>query len=154
MWVWEKGGPFGRLALAAFGGLAILGLCGCGFQLPTGMSPAFSLTGGDQAVHQASLEEPSRLEASTDEGVYLAPEVEYYCRGPDFDPDSECRAPRTSKSSEVADYSRIVVSGGDTLFSLARRHGTSADDLADLNGLEGTDIYPGQELELPATSNR
>ncbi|WP_026174967.1 C40 family peptidase [Thermus igniterrae] len=42
-----------------------------------------------------------------------------------------------------------TVAPGDTLFSIARRYGTTVEELMRLNGLEGFLIQPGQVLRLP-----
>ncbi|MCH9806208.1 MAG: LysM peptidoglycan-binding domain-containing protein [Alphaproteobacteria bacterium] len=131
--------------------MAVVALGGCSLQLPTGMSPTFSLTGSSPPPVDDELDRDT---------AFVAPDVEYYCEGPDFDPNAPCLAPKRSKRKTQAAVPTtrqpgvIVVSGGDTLYSLARRHRVSAVDLADLNGLEGTDIYPGQELEVPSGADR
>ncbi len=43
-----------------------------------------------------------------------------------------------------------VVQRGDSLWSIASRHGTSVRALSDLNGLDGRTLQPGQRLQLPA----
>ena len=42
-----------------------------------------------------------------------------------------------------------VVQRGDTLFSIARRHGSSVEAVRAANGLVGNNITPGQELIIP-----
>ncbi len=42
-----------------------------------------------------------------------------------------------------------VVQRGDTLYSIARRHGTTVDALKRLNGLTSNNIYVGQRLRVP-----
>lgn len=42
-----------------------------------------------------------------------------------------------------------TVAPGDTLFAIARRHGTTVEELVRLNGLESFLIQPGQVLKLP-----
>lgn len=42
-----------------------------------------------------------------------------------------------------------TVERGDTLFSIARRHGTTVEELMRLNGLESFLLQPGQVLKLP-----
>ncbi|GAA5514683.1 hypothetical protein Dcar01_03439 [Deinococcus carri] len=42
-----------------------------------------------------------------------------------------------------------TVKPGDTLYSIARAHGTTVAELTRLNGLTGTDISVGQNLRLP-----
>lgn len=50
--------------------------------------------------------------------------------------------------------STIVVQRGETLFSLARRHHVTVDELADANGLETHEVDAGQQLELPLIAQR
>ena len=46
----------------------------------------------------------------------------------------------------------IQVRQGDTLYSLARQHGVSVNDLKATNGLASNDLRPGQQLYLPTGS--
>jgi murein DD-endopeptidase MepM/ murein hydrolase activator NlpD len=46
----------------------------------------------------------------------------------------------------------IEVRQGDTLYSLARQHGVSVNDLKATNGLASNDLRPGQQLYLPSGS--
>ena len=38
---------------------------------------------------------------------------------------------------------------GDSLWTIARQHGTSVDELRDVNGIEGSRIYVGQVIDVP-----
>lgn len=49
----------------------------------------------------------------------------------------------------LAGAQEIVVKPGDTLWDLARRHGTTVDSLRSVNGLTGNDLRPGMTLQLP-----
>jgi N-acetylmuramoyl-L-alanine amidase len=51
-----------------------------------------------------------------------------------------------SPSSEVV----YVVQQGDTLYSIGRRYGVSADAIRIRNGLASNLIVPGQRLTIPA----
>lgn len=42
-----------------------------------------------------------------------------------------------------------TVAPGDTLYSIARRYGTTVEELMRLNGLESFLLQPGQVLKLP-----
>jgi hypothetical protein len=54
-------------------------------------------------------------------------------------------------ASEVASSTeRYRVNRGDTLWSIARKHGTSVAELKQLNGLSSSRIRPGQRLLVPA----
>ena len=47
-------------------------------------------------------------------------------------------------------YILYTVARGDTLIGIARRYGTTAEELARINGLENPSlIYPGQKLKIP-----
>ncbi|MBU1211909.1 MAG: LysM peptidoglycan-binding domain-containing protein [Alphaproteobacteria bacterium] len=48
----------------------------------------------------------------------------------------------------------IKVERGETLYSLARRHNVSVDELADENGLETHELSAGQQLDLPQIAQR
>jgi hypothetical protein len=50
-------------------------------------------------------------------------------------------------SGEIDDEYYVV--RGDTLFKIARQHGTSVEVVRSYNGLRGTTIYPGQKLRIP-----
>ncbi|WPP40426.1 5'-nucleotidase C-terminal domain-containing protein [Paenibacillus hunanensis] len=64
------------------------------------------------------------------------------------DPIKPVPAPPVSGDSDV-----YVVKSGDTLYSIAKNHGTTWKVLRDLNDLKNPHwIYPGQKLELPAAS--
>ena len=47
----------------------------------------------------------------------------------------------------------ITVRPGDTLWDLARRHGTTVDSLRSANGLVSSDLQPGMKLSLPGEAN-
>jgi hypothetical protein len=44
-----------------------------------------------------------------------------------------------------------LVRRGDSLWSIARKHGTSIPELRAANGIRGSQIYPGQVLALPTS---
>lgn len=44
-----------------------------------------------------------------------------------------------------------TVVGGDTLYSIAQRYGTTVEAIKAANGLSGTFIYIGQRLQIPST---
>ena len=50
--------------------------------------------------------------------------------------------------AQVAPPAVYVVEEGDTLYGIAREHGLTVDELRRLNELEGSTIYPGQELRV------
>lgn len=51
-----------------------------------------------------------------------------------------------SRSAEIS----YTVRSGDSLWTIARRHQTTVDELRQANGLHGSMIYAGQILEVPA----
>ncbi|MDA0330203.1 MAG: DUF5715 family protein [Gemmatimonadetes bacterium] len=42
-----------------------------------------------------------------------------------------------------------TVRSGDSLWTIARRHGTTVDQLKDVNGIDGSRIFVGQVIEVP-----
>jgi len=52
--------------------------------------------------------------------------------------------------AEVADAASYVVRRGDTLWSIARRHGTSVEEIKSVNRLPNPNIQAGQTLVIPA----
>lgn len=54
--------------------------------------------------------------------------------------------------SVLAQAGAYTVQRGDTLYSIAKRHGTSVQVLMSLNGLRSTVIEPGQQLRTAATA--
>jgi nucleoid-associated protein YgaU len=55
----------------------------------------------------------------------------------------------TGGGGEVA-RARYRVRGGDSLWEIAKRHGTSVDRLKRANGMRSSRLKPGQVLEIPA----
>lgn len=55
-----------------------------------------------------------------------------------------------AESSHTEDTLRYRVRSGDSLWELARSHGTTVDHLRVLNNLNNSRIYAGQVIELPA----
>ena len=47
---------------------------------------------------------------------------------------------------------RYRVRSGDSLWGIARAHGTTVDELKSANNLRGSRIYAGQLLQLPTGS--
>ncbi len=58
-------------------------------------------------------------------------------------------SPAATPTTALATPSTYVVQAGDTLFSLARRYGTTVDDLLRANHLASDNIYIGQQLIIP-----
>ena len=55
----------------------------------------------------------------------------------------------TTRSADRIAQIDYKVRSGDSLWTIARRHGTTVDNLKRTNGLRGSRIYAGQVLELP-----
>jgi murein DD-endopeptidase MepM/ murein hydrolase activator NlpD len=72
-----------------------------------------------------------------------------YPATPSYSP-SRTVAPIAPRQSAAAGGSEIEVQQGDTLYSLARSHGVSVNDLAAANGLTSHDLKLGQKLVLPS----
>src|SRR5688572_15293379 len=51
------------------------------------------------------------------------------------------------------DTNTYKVNRGDSLWSIARRHGTTVDTLKEMNKLHNSAIMPGQTLTVPASAN-
>jgi LysM repeat protein len=49
----------------------------------------------------------------------------------------------------VSERLAYTVQRGDSLWEIARSHGTSVDDLKNVNGLDGERIYAGQVIDVP-----
>ncbi|HEY7574451.1 MAG TPA: LysM peptidoglycan-binding domain-containing protein, partial [Thermoanaerobaculia bacterium] len=58
----------------------------------------------------------------------------------------------TPQTARAASPTRYKVRGGDTLYDIARRHGTTVERIQNANGLETTDIRAGQRLTIPLES--
>jgi membrane-bound lytic murein transglycosylase D len=58
----------------------------------------------------------------------------------------------TSSSSASTRTASYTVRSGDTVSTIAERHGLSSKELMALNGMRSTRIYAGQELKVPAKS--
>ena len=56
--------------------------------------------------------------------------------------------PQTPVPQPQADYVLYVVARGDTLYSIARRYGTTARAIMDANGLANTTIHSGLQLRI------
>lgn len=57
----------------------------------------------------------------------------------------------TAVAAEPLEKASYTVRRGDSLWTIARRTGTSVDELRALNDLRGSRIYAGQVLEVPAS---
>ncbi len=57
--------------------------------------------------------------------------------------------PVAAKPAPKPSSSRYVVKKGDTLYAIAKRHGTSVGAIQKANRLSGTIIRPGQGLAIP-----
>ena len=91
----------------------------------------------ERVLPDGSRPEPSRAETPAAERTRAEPP-----------PASAWRA-RTEAASEPAGPASVTVARGDTLFSLARRHGTTVEALRRLNGLGPTDgIAVGRTLRV------
>lgn len=53
------------------------------------------------------------------------------------------------QAEEVAERLAYTVQGGDSLWDIARSHGTSVDQLKAVNGIDGSRIYAGQVISVP-----
>jgi hypothetical protein len=58
----------------------------------------------------------------------------------------------TETATATAETTAYRVRSGDSLWRIARRHGTTVDQLRDVNGLDGERIFVGQVLDVPVGS--
>lgn len=63
-------------------------------------------------------------------------------------PKPEPSQPQTPQPASASTLDTYVVKAGDTLFSIATRHGMSVQELMKLNGLKETLIHPGDKLRV------
>ncbi len=61
----------------------------------------------------------------------------------------EHRTRGTKTVIAASSYGTYKVRSGDSLWTIARRHGTTVDALKRINGLSGSRIYAGQRLTMP-----
>lgn len=61
-------------------------------------------------------------------------------------------AGRPVSGGAQATLATYTVRSGDTLWKIARSHGTSPRTLQQVNGLRGSRIYPGQQLRVPVAA--
>jgi LysM repeat protein len=54
-----------------------------------------------------------------------------------------------AQGADLPDVLRHTVQRGESLWAIARRHGTTVDTLTRTNGIRGSAIRPGQVLEVP-----
>ena len=47
------------------------------------------------------------------------------------------------------ELSEYRVRRGDSLWTIARQHGTTVDEIKDVNGIRGSRIYIGQVIDVP-----
>lgn len=64
--------------------------------------------------------------------------------------DAQLAAARSGSSVSTA--ARYMVRDGDSLWAIARRHGTTVSQLRDANDIRGSRIYAGQMLTVPTGS--
>lgn len=93
----------------------------------------------------ASLEERRVLEATRERRpvhYHVAIFPEQYARYVD--------SLERQQAARVGDRLAYTVQRGDSLWEIARSHGTSVEDLQAVNGLNGSRIYAGQVINVPA----
>jgi len=98
-----------------------------------------------------SLEKQGVLEATRERrpphyhiAIFPTPYSSYVTQLAQRTPEQKARAERNS----IATYE---VRRGDSLWTIARAHGTTVDQLKAINSMRGSSIYAGQTLQVPAT---
>jgi len=96
-------------------------------------------------------EPPKDYYSPPPKGYYSPPKDDYREPPPTFKPpelksESKVEPPADRQPPSSA---TVEVKPGDTLYSIARRHGVTASALKELNGLSSTSVRPGQRLVLP-----
>lgn len=59
---------------------------------------------------------------------------------------------QSRRAVELNERLAYTVQRGDSLWEIARSHGTSVDDLMAANGIDGSRIYAGQVIDVPLAS--
>ena len=67
-------------------------------------------------------------------------------------PAADTTANDTTVTGAIGSGRTIVVQPGDTLYRLSRTHGVSVSELMQANGLNSSDLKPGQRLVVPGSS--
>lgn len=68
-------------------------------------------------------------------------------------PGSSSTTTSNTRPTSTSTTSYYTVKSGDSLSSIAGRHGTSYQKIMSLNGLRNTIIYPGQKLKISGTAS-
>lgn len=50
-------------------------------------------------------------------------------------------------------YEKYIVQKGDSLYSIAKKYGTTIAEIVDINTLTSNTLYPNQELFIPMSNN-
>ncbi|MCH7532692.1 MAG: LysM peptidoglycan-binding domain-containing protein [Gemmatimonadetes bacterium] len=58
---------------------------------------------------------------------------------------------KSTRSAQRVQQVAYTVRSGDSLWTIAREHGTTVDVLKRTNGMRGSTIYVGQVLDLPGS---
>jgi len=113
---------------------------------------------------RTDLELVARLTGTTYQSIKeLNPSIRHWCTPPNY-PDFELKIPKGTKArfveqfalipeaqrfSEKTLYSRYTVTRKDSLKQIARRFGSTSEELAELNGLENKKLVTGRTLIIP-----
>jgi membrane-bound lytic murein transglycosylase D len=117
------------------------------------LNPQYRTTLIPGESHDCILRMPSdKINAFIDAGdsIYVQTADLTATKEINFDEDSKSSRKRNSKKSTIstkgAQY--VTIKDGDTLSTLASRHGTTVERLKSLNGITGRYIYAGQKLRV------
>jgi murein DD-endopeptidase MepM/ murein hydrolase activator NlpD len=82
--------------------------------------------------------------------TYKSPPASYYTPQPQQPPQ---RQPQYHQPAASAPGDMVEVQQGETLYSIAQRHGVAVAAIRDANGLSSDHVRPGQRLMLPADAD-
>ena len=56
-------------------------------------------------------------------------------------------------NDEMNNYDKYIVQKGDSLYTIAKKYGTTIAEIVDVNTLTSNTLYPNQELFIPVKKN-
>lgn len=112
---------------------------------------------GTQSTYQTATYTPPAMPAAPASGPspYTPPKpyAAANARAPQTLNQQAARIARTAPSATVAPGGTYRVQPGDSLWTIARAHGTTTEALMSANGISGTNLKIGQSLVIPAAGS-